>query len=84
MSTERGNFWSRAWRHGTLGQTMRPSSPDFADMGTAFGLDATFDPAAAVVPPSSVAKSAKPLTENAANLPQDTWATRRLNGRSVI
>ncbi|XVJ68388.1 MAG: hypothetical protein HEQ39_01105 [Rhizobacter sp.] len=51
-------------------------------MGTAFGLDATFDPPAVPVGPQGLA--GRTSTSAEPNMLESLWAVNRLNGRSVI
>jgi hypothetical protein len=43
MADKRGSFWQRSWRPSSQSPAARQQQSDPADMGTAFGLDATFD-----------------------------------------
>jgi len=82
MAEQRGRFWQRSWRSAGQHRAPRIQQPDLADMGTAFGLDATFD-----LPP--VQATAQGLTGRSTPAAESTmleslWAINRLNGRSVI
>ena len=78
MAQERVKFWRRAWRSGDSQRSAHPTQPDLADMGTAFGLDATFD-----LPAKSAGSNTPKLLLEPETLESD-WAANRLNGRSVI
>jgi hypothetical protein len=82
MADERESFWQRAWRSSNQPRAPRQQQPDPADMGTAFGLDATFELPAVPVGAQGLAgrtsTSAEPTTL------ESLWAVNRLNGRSVI
>ncbi len=77
MATERRNFWRRAWRSKDAAPGVLATKVDLADMGTAFGLDASIEQLAATPSPdATVARSQTQALES-------DWATARLNGRSV-
>jgi hypothetical protein len=78
MGTQREGFWGRSWRP-VLADSRAPRSaaePDWAEMGTAFGLDASLAPATHAPVPAP-AKGDPGASEG-------LWAANRLNGRSVI
>ena len=82
MADARESFWQRTWRASNPQRPPREQQPDPADMGTAFGLDATFDPPAPPVNAQGVA--GRSATSSEPTVLESLWATNRLNGRSVI
>jgi hypothetical protein len=82
MANNGGSFWARAWRTSGEQRPVHDAQPDPADMGTAFGLDATFDlPAAPVGAQGLVGRTS---TSAEPTMLESLWAINRLNGRSVI
>lgn len=75
MGTQREGFWGRSWRpvRADSGAPRTAAEPDWAEMGTAFGLDASLGPAAHA-----------PVPVPDPGTPEGIWAVNRLNGRSVI
>lgn len=78
MGSQREGFWGRAWRPVLVDSLATPAAePDWAEMGTAFGLDASLGLAAPHAPVSAPTKGESGTSEG-------LWAANRLNGRSVI
>lgn len=97
MAAQRRSFWNRAWSDDTAHRPAAtgPKEPDWAEMGTAFGLEAAFvDLAAAGQPAQPAAPAPAPaprkvqdgplLMKKDSDLSDGLWALNRLNGRSVI
>lgn len=82
MANKAGNFWTRAWRPKEDSRHSHDARPDLADMGTAFGLDATFD--APAPPVGAQGLLGRTSTSSAPTMLESLWAINRLNGRSVI
>ena len=82
MADERGSFWQRTWRSGSQQRAPLEQQADPADMGTAFGLDATFDLPAA--PAGAQGLMGRSSTSSEPTVLESLWAINRLNGRSVI
>lgn len=82
MANNSGNFWARAWRATQAQHPARDARPDPADMGTAFGLDATFDLPAP--PAGTQGLMGRTSTSVEPTVLESLWAVNRLNGRSVI
>ena len=82
MADKRGSFWQRNWRSSNQQPAAHPQQSDPADMGTAFGLDATFDLPAIPVGAQGLAGRISTSTES--SMLESLWAINRLNGRSVI
>jgi hypothetical protein len=82
MADKRGSFWQRSWRSSNQQPAARPQQSDLADMGTAFGLDATFDLPA--IPVGSQGLAGRTSTSAEPTMLESLWAANRLNGRSVI
>ncbi len=94
MAAQRRSFWNRAWGNDTANRQAAAGpqqEPDWAEMGTAFGLEAAFVDLAAGGQPAQPAAAAprKPqdgplIVKKDPDLSDGLWALNRLNGRSVI
>jgi hypothetical protein len=82
MADKRGSFWQRNWRSSNQQPAARLQQSDLADMGTAFGLDATFDLPA--IPVGAQGLAGRTSTSAEPTMLESLWAVNRLNGRSVI
>jgi hypothetical protein len=82
MANEREGFWQRTWRSSRRQAAPREQRHDPADMGTAFGLDATFDLPAIPVGARGLVRRTSISAES--TMLESLWAVNRLNGRSVI
>lgn len=77
MPAERVGFWRRTWRSKSSPRRASAPKPDPADMGTAFGLDASLDSTTVTNKTESQSTYGEPDTL------ESSWARARLNGRSV-
>lgn len=93
MAAQRRSFWNRAWGDDTAHRPAAtgPQEPDWAEMGTAFGLEAAFvdlaaagQPAQPAAPAPRKAQDGPLLMKKDSDLSDGLWALNRLNGRSVI
>jgi hypothetical protein len=82
MADKRESFWQRAWRSSSHQPTPPEEQSDPADMGTAFGLNATFDLPA--IPVGAQGLVGRTSTAAEPTMLESLWAVNRLNGRSVI
>ena len=77
MGAERKNFWRRTWRSRISPPEVNAVKVDLADMGTAFGLDASIEQLAVTPSPEA------PVARGQTQVIETDWAIARLNGRSV-
>jgi hypothetical protein len=82
MAGEQESFWRRTWRSRDQQRSVSDQQPDPADMGTAFGLDATFELPA--IPVGTQGLAGRTSTSAEPTPLESIWAVNRLNGRSVI